>query len=167
MWVFLVVPVLVIAIISLVGALRRPPALPGSDPEGLRTVVSWRDPTLTAVDVAGDPLELLRQVVGALAEKRYIFSSSIARKNDPGYAGPLARIDVQEHRFELRVRPFGGGGWFLWIEQNGTAPEDSDDLRQLLTGMYRMLEAREAESVSWHRRERSADHGAAGPFYVE
>jgi len=40
--------------------------------------------------------------------------------------------------------------------------------RQLLTGIYRILEERKAEAVSWHRRERLADNEPApSPFYEE
>jgi hypothetical protein len=164
MWVFLVGPVLIIAAISLLGILRRPPSLVGVDPEGLRTVVTWRDPL--DADAAADPQELLRQLVNTLAEQRYIFSSTIERAAG-SRRGPRARVDVRELRFDLCVRPFGGGGWFLWVEQDGSAPADTDDLRQLLTGLYRALEARHAEAVGWQRRERLSAPGAPSPFFVE
>jgi hypothetical protein len=170
MWLLMVVPVAVVASVSLVAALRRPPALLGHDPEGLRTVVEWRDPESVAADIAGEPAEQLRQLVGALAEQRFILASSID-KGDRGRHGeqPFARIDVRERRYEMRARIWRGGRWLLWIDERHTAPQDCDDLRQLLTGLYRTLEERKAEAVAWHRRERLAqsDRPAPTPFYVD
>jgi len=166
-WVLLVVPVVVVALVSVVAAMRRPPRLKGADPEGLRTVVEWRDSAVVAADVAGDAHEQLRQLVGTLAEHRFILSSSIDRGS--GGDPPIATVDVHERRFELRARAWRGGRWLLWIDERRTGPDDSDDLRQLLTGLYRSLEARGAEGVAWHRRERLRDGGrpAPTPFYVE
>lgn len=167
MWILLVIPVAVLAIVSIVAALRRPPLLVGQDPDGLRTVVEWRDSAAIAADVAGDPQEQLRQLVGAMAEHRFILSSSIDKAKDG--QPPVAIVDVRELRYELRARAWRSGRWLLWIDQRGKAPADSDELRQLLTGLYRTLEERQAESVAWHRRERlaAADRPAPSPFYVD
>jgi hypothetical protein len=169
MWIVLVVPVVVVAVLSLVAAARMPPRLKGHDPAGLRTVVEWRDTAVIAADVSGDPHEQLRQIVGALAEQGFILSSSIDRggdRKDP--RTPVAMVDLRERRFELSARTWRGGRWLLWIDERKTAPDDSDDLRQLLTGLYRTFEARQAESVAWHRRERfGRGQGVQSPFYEE
>jgi hypothetical protein len=163
MWVLLVVPVAVVGLLSVVALARLPPRLKGHDPAGLRTVVEWRDNAAVAADVAGDPHEQLRQLLGMLAEKRFILSSSIDRGGDRKDARvPVAGVDVRERRFELRVRTWRGGRWLMWIDERQTAPDDSDDLRQLLTGFHRTLEARHAEAVAWHRRENFAS-GANDP----
>jgi hypothetical protein len=158
----LLAPVVVVAAISIVAALRRLPRLPGVDPEQLRTVVEWRDPPAQAHDIAGDPAEQLRQIVGALAEHHFILSSSIDRG-----AEPSAVIDVRDLRFSLHVRTHGAGKWLLWINERGTSPADTDDLRQLLSGLYRTLEERRGEGTRWHRREQlGRGEGAPTPFYV-
>jgi hypothetical protein len=165
MWIVLLVPVLVLAVVSLVAATRRPPQLKGADPGGLRTVVEWRDCQAVAADVAADAHEQLRQLVGALAERSFIFSSAIDRGRDQT---PVATVDVRERRYELHARTWRGGRWLLWIDERRISPDDSDDLRQLLTGLYRVLEERKAESVGWHRRERLSDNAPApSPFYEE
>lgn len=165
MWIVLVVPVLVLAVVSVVAATRRPPLLKGADPGGLRTVVEWRDAIAVASDVAGDAHEQLRQLVGALAEHGFIFSSAIDRGKDQV---PVATVDVRERRYQLHARTWRGGRWLLWIDERLGGPDDSDDLRQLLTGLYRTLEERKAEHVGWHRRERLADNRPApSPFYEE
>lgn len=166
MWLLLVAPVVIVAVVSIVAALRRPPHIAGVDPPALRTVVSWRDSAAVAAEIAGEAQEQLRQLVGVLAERRFIFSSSIERGAD----GPVATVDVTEERFELRARTYRAGGWLLWVQSRGAALEDSDDLRQLLTGLHRSLEERGGEGTRWHRREQLARgdaHGAPSPFYVE
>lgn len=167
MWLMLLAPVVVVAIVSVIGVLRSAPKIGGRDPAGLRTVVVWRDAPLVAADVAGEAHEQLRQLVGELAEKRFIFAASIDRL--PGADGSLGRVDVRDGRLEVRVRSFSGGRWLMWIDQRGEAPEDSEDLRQLLTGLYRTLESRGAEQPAWYRRERFAPgkQGAPSPFYVD
>ena len=163
----LLAPVLVVAVISVLAALRRTPTPPGTVPEALRTVVDWRDPPLLAADIAGDAQEQLRQIVNVLAEHQFIFSSTIDRSRSDG--GPVAVVDVRELRYELRARTHRGGRWLLWVDEGGHAPEDSDDLRQLLSGLYRTLEDRKGEGTRWHKREelqRASSPGAPSPFYV-
>ena len=166
MWVLLVIPVVIIAAISVAGAFDRLPPLEGQEPAGLRSVVTWRDTPEVAADVGGEPQEQLRQLAGVLAERRYIFSCSIDRlKNES-----VAHMDVHELRLELHVRKRGSGGWILWVAERGGPPSDSDDLRQLLSGLYRVLEERQVESAKWFSREgfsRKDDPGAPSPFYVE
>jgi len=59
------------------------------------------------------------------------------------------------------------GKWLLWIDESGQAPEDSDEVRQLLSGLYRSLEERRGEGTRWHRREElGRREGAPSPFYV-
>ncbi len=168
MWALMLAPVVVVAVVSVLAALRQRPRIDGVDPAHLRTVADWRDASLVAVDVAGDPAEQLRQLVGALAERQFIYSSSIDRGERERKGGPVAVVDVRELRLEIRVRTHGGGRWILWVNEPRGAPEDSDDLRQLLTGLYQTLEDRKAEDVKWYRREglaSSADSGAPSPFY--
>lgn len=162
----LLAPVLVVGVLSVVALFRRPPTIAGRDPDALRTVVDWRDPPLLAADIAGDPQEQLRQIVNTLAEGQFIFSSTIDRGSD---GKPVAIVDVRELRFELRARTHRGGRWLLWVEERGRSPEDSDDLRQLLSGLYRTLEDRKGEGTRWHKREQLASAsspGAPSPFYV-
>ena len=164
MWVLLVIPVVVIAAISIVGIVSRPPPLHGAEPEGLRSVVTWRDEPGLAADIAGDPHEQLRQLAGMLAERRYVFSCSIDRLKGES----VAHVDVRDIRLELHARPYKSG-WILWVAERGGPPSDSDDLRQLLSGVYRTLEERKAEAPRWFRREgflRKEDAGAPSPFYV-
>lgn len=168
MWLLLLVPVLVIAGISVVGLLDRPPVIAGADPAALRTVVTWRDAEEVAVDVGADPHEQLRQLAGALAEERFIFSCSLERDRAAPTKASIATVDVRELRLEVRVRAYRGG-WLLWVSHRGHAPADSDELRQLLTGLYRVLDDRRAEQVRWHRRESYTSAESAGaptPFYV-
>ena len=167
MWILLVAPVAIIAVVTAIGLWRRPPPLKGFDPAGLRSVVTWRDPPEVAGDVAGDAQEQLRQLVGALAGRRFILTSSIDHAAGAARE-PFARVDVRDRRFELRVRLWRGGGWLLWIDQRGGAPDDSDDLRQLLTGLVRVLGERGVEAIGWHRREElDRAKAAPSPFYVE
>ena len=162
----LAAPVFVVAVISVVAALRQPPKIPGADPQQLRTVVEWRDPPAQAHDIAGDAAEQLRQLVGALAERRFILSSSIDRGDRRG-GEPVATVDVHERRFQVHARTHSGGRWLLWIDEGGHAPADSDELRQLLSGLYRSLEERRGEGTRWHRREElGRGDGAPSPFYV-
>ncbi len=166
MWLVLLVPVVAVAIISVIGALDRPPPLEGEDPPGVRSVVTWRDTAEIAADVGGDPQEQLRQLAGLLAERRFIFSCSLDRQKRES----IAHVDVRELRLEIHVRKQGSAGWILWVAERGRAPTDSDDLRQLMSGLYRVLEERGVESVKWFRREglgRRDDPGAPSPFYVE
>lgn len=162
----LLAPVLVVGVLSVVALLRRAPPIAGRDPDALRTVVDWRDPPLLAADIAGDPQEQLRQIVNALAEGQFIFSSTIDRSSD---GKPVAVVDVRELRYELRARAHRGGRWLLWVQERDRSPEDSDDLRQLLSGIYRTLEDRKGEGTRWHKREQLASAsslGAPSPFYV-
>jgi hypothetical protein len=156
MWLALVLPVVVVAVITVVGLVARPPSLPGMDPEGLRTVVLWRDSAPVAADVAGEAHEQLRQLVGSLAERHYILSSSLDRGSPR--EGASARVDVLERRLEMCARPWTGGRWLLWIGERGQAPIDSDDLRQLLTGLHRTLEKRPPGAAAAARRARSTSN---------
>jgi hypothetical protein len=166
MWVTLVAPVLVLAIVSLIAALRRPPRWPGYDPIGLRSVVEWVDAPVIAGEIAGDSHEQLRQLVGALAERHYILSSTIDTR-DQGGEGPSAIVDVRERRYRLRARIWRGR-WLLWVNERGQAPIDTDDLRMLLSGLHRVLENRGADSVAWYRRERfTAGDKSATPFFAD
>lgn len=168
MWVLMLVPVAIVAALTLMAALRRAPSIEGVDPLKLRTVVDWRDEPLVAADVGDEAAEQLRQLVGALAEQRFIFSASINKSGDKNDLGPVAVVDVREIRLELRARLHRGGRWLLWVNDRGRAPDDTDDLRQLLTGIDQTLEERKAEDVRWYRREgfsSGADPGAPSPFY--
>ena len=167
MWLVLVAPVVIVAILSALAVLRRAPTPAGHDPEGLRTVAVWRDNATIAADIAGDAHEQLRQLVGALAERGFILASSIDREGDRAARRSLAMVDVNERRYQLRLCGWRGDRWLLWIDERGQAPTDSDELRQLLTGLHRTLERREVERGCWHRRENITDgEGAPSPFYV-
>jgi hypothetical protein len=166
MWVTLVAPVVALVLVSVVAALRRPPRWEGHDPIGLRSVVEWIDAPALAVEIASDSHEQLRQLVGALAERRYILSSTLESR-DGGDDGPSASVDVQERRYRLRARVWRGR-WVLWVNERGQAPIDSDDLRLLLSGLHRVLEMRNAVDVAWYRRERFvAAEKSATPFYAD
>jgi hypothetical protein len=129
-------------------------------------VVEWVDSAALAGEIAGDAHEQLRQLVGALAERRYILSSTIDNRGQ-GNDGPSAVIDVHERRYRLRARVWRGR-WVLWVNERGQAPIDTDDLRTLLTGLHRVLEERNAGSVAWYRRERFiAAEKSATPFYTD
>jgi hypothetical protein len=54
------------------------------------------------------------------------------------------------------------------VNERGQAPNDTDDLRVLLSGLHRVLEARNAANVAWYRRERFiAAERSATPFYAD